>query len=143
MKDIEPESYECIKEAYITKGGANKMTEQKRIENETKRLQEIFADIPERQRAVVDGLIDRAAFMRVSLEKLEESMRDEELVEVYKHGEDQYGLKQSAALQAHVSVTKNYSIVIKQLTALIPTSGTRAGKNDLVRLLEAARAKER
>ena len=38
----------------------------------------------------------------------------------YKNGENQFGLKKSAALEAYNTIIKNYNSVIKQLLDILP-----------------------
>ena len=100
------------------------MTEKQKIERdikkEVKRLQALFSDIPESQGLIASRLIERAAWMTVSLRRLEESMNGAPLVETYQNGADQNGMKQSAELQGYNALIKNYATVMRQLSALIP-----------------------
>lgn len=65
-------------------------------------------------------LIQNAAFMRVALDDLQEIIAEQGPVEQYQNGANQYGTKQSAALQSYNSLVKNYAAVIKNLFGLLP-----------------------
>ena len=118
------------------------MKDETLVKKEISRLQKIFQDIPDNKRAAVEGLIERAAFMRVTLQRLEGSIYDSDLVEEWRNGQ-QGCLKQAATLQAFNSLMKNYATVIKQLTSLIPNRLERkAPQNALMELLNAKRAED-
>ena len=92
-----------------------------RTETELARLAEIFQDLPEEKLAVALPLIENAAFMKITLEDLQERIQKEGPVDLYQNGENQHGVKQSAALQGYNSTMKVYASVIKTLSAMIPT----------------------
>ena len=120
-----------------------KKSERTMILEETERLNFVFHDIPEDKRAVVQGLIERCAFMRIALQKLENEMQGQALTETYQHGKSQTGEKVSANLQAHTLVMKQYTTAIKALVALIPArkeAGQETQKtNALMLLLEKSK----
>lgn len=66
------------------------------------------------------ALIDRAAFITVSLEDLEQELAESGWTEFYQNGEKQSGRKKAAAADVHISLTKNLNTIIKQLLELVP-----------------------
>ena len=95
-------------------------TKQTRIKEELERLNGFFVDVEENQRETVAPLIQNAAFMKVMLEDMQEIINAEGATELYQNGENQYGRKPSAAMQAYNATIKNYASVIKSLSALLP-----------------------
>lgn len=93
---------------------------QKRIKKEVRRLNQIFADLDENKKKTCTALIERAAFITVSLQDLETQLNLTGWVETYRNGENQVGLKKSAAADAHISLTKNLNAIMKQLLELVP-----------------------
>lgn len=91
-----------------------------RIQREKDRLAEIFKDLEPNKLSTCSALIDRAAFITVSLEDLEEQLNATGWVETYQNGENQYGMKKSAAADVHISLTKNLNAIVKQLLDLVP-----------------------
>ena len=81
---------------------------------------EIFKDLEENKLKTCRALIDRAAFITVSLEDLEEQLNETGWVEVYQNGENQSGMKKAAAADVHISLTKNLNAIMKQLLDLVP-----------------------
>lgn len=91
-----------------------------RIQREKDRLTEIFAGLDANKMRVCATLIDRAAFLTVSLEDLEAELNETGWTETYTNGKNQEGIKKSAAAEAHISLTKNLTAIIKQLLDLVP-----------------------
>ena len=93
---------------------------EKRIKKETKRLKTIFKDLEPNKLRAVDTLIARAAFITVSLQDLEAELNATGWTETYTNGRNQEGVKKAAAAEAHISLTKNLSTIMKQLLDLVP-----------------------
>ena len=81
---------------------------------------EVFQDLETNKLKTCAALIDRAAYITISLQDLEEQLNESGWVETYQNGENQYGLKKSAAADVHISLTKNLNAIIKQLLELAP-----------------------
>ena len=99
-----------------------KLKKTTRIEREKNRLLDVFGDLEENKLNTCLALLDRAAFITVSLEDLEDQLNVHGWVEPYKNGENQNGLKKSAAADAHISLTKNLNAIVKCLLELVPAS---------------------
>lgn len=98
----------------------DKVEREKRIDKERKRLIALFKNIDVKKKSVVLGLIDRAAFMRVSLADLEEDINENGFVEWFSQGsQDPYQRKRPAADQYNTMSTA-YAKVVKQLSDLLP-----------------------
>ncbi len=91
-----------------------------RITRETLRLKEIFKDLEPNKLKTCEALINRAAFITVSLEDLEAQLNKTGWIETYQNGENQSGIKKAAAADVHISLTKNLNAIIKQLLELVP-----------------------
>ena len=92
----------------------------KRISEENERISFYFKNLDENKKAMVEPLIQNAAFMRVALDDLQEIIAEQGPVEAYQNGENQRGMKQSAALQAYNQLVKHYAAVEKSLYSLLP-----------------------
>ena len=91
-----------------------------RVAKEKARLLEIFKDLEPNKLNTCHALIDRAAFITISLQDLEEMLNETGWVEPYQNGENQSGMKKSAAADVHISLTKNLNAIVKQLLDLVP-----------------------
>lgn len=74
---------------------ARKKKKENRIKDEKKRLKEIFAELEENKRNLVTPLIEKAAFMSIELDDLQETIEQEGWTSEYKNGENQYGTKKA------------------------------------------------
>lgn len=71
-----------------------------------------------------EKLVDNAAFMAVLLEGLQSEITANGCTEEYQNGENQKGVKKSAAFDAYSTTIKNYLSAVKQLTDLAPSGVT-------------------
>ena len=92
-----------------------------RIKKEEKRLKRIYKNIDKDKKAIIDGLIQRAAYMRVSLEDYEKDLNEKGYVELFTQSEktEPYERERPVA-RLYNTMNKNYQSIIKQLTDLIP-----------------------
>lgn len=97
-----------------------KITKEKRISQELARISVFFEEVDANQRAIVSPLLQNAAFMKVTLEDLQEIINTEGVTEVYQNGANQHGVKQSATLQSYNALVKNFAAVIRTLSQLLP-----------------------
>ena len=97
-----------------------KLKVETRIKREKERLQDIFKDLEPNKLQTCHALIDRAAFITISLQDLEEMLNETGWVEPYQNGENQSGMKKAAAADVHISLTKNLNTIVKQLLELVP-----------------------
>lgn len=91
-----------------------------RIRAEEKRLQEIYADLAPGKRDIAQGLIQRAAFMRIEMEDLEEDLAKNGWVEKFQQGNQEPYDRARPQGQTYNAVNGNYQKIIKQLDAMLP-----------------------
>lgn len=92
-----------------------------RISAEKDRLSEQFKDVEPKKRMTVQGLIERAAFMCVTLEDCESDIKKNGVVELFSQSETQapYTRKRPVA-DLYNTLNANYQKIIKQLVELLP-----------------------
>ena len=92
----------------------------RRISQEIRKLKSFYKDLPADRLHMAMRLIERAAFQLVTLEELEEEINRNGFLEAYQNGDNQQGIKQSAALHAWNALYKNYQATLKELSAQLP-----------------------
>ena len=97
-------------------------TREQRIKAEKSRLRKLCKDLPENKKAMALPLVEQAAFMRITLDDLQEEINEAGCVEEYQNGRNQSGFKTTAALQAYNSTVKNYAAVCERLDRILPAS---------------------
>lgn len=93
----------------------------KRINKEIRRLEEIFKDMPEDIKAIADGLIKQAAYMRIQLEDYIEDLDTNGYVEMFTQSPKTppYERERPVA-RLYATANRNYQNIIKQLSDLLP-----------------------
>ena len=101
---------------------ANKteLSKDDRIKKEEKRLKRIYKNIDKDKKAIIDGLIQRAAYMRVTLEDWEKDIMENGSIEMFTQSEktDPYERERPEA-RIYKTMKKNYQSIIKQLADLM------------------------
>lgn len=110
-----------------------KTSKETRIKRKKTELLETFAALDGNKLKTAMSLIDRAAFMTVSLEDLEDTLRDEGWVEDYQNGQNQFGKKKSANADVYLSMTKNLTAITKQLLEIAPAEKPRGKLEELLK----------
>lgn len=102
------------------------LTKEERIKEELTRISAYCEGVDANQKASIAPLLQNAAFMKVTLEDLQDIINAEGVTEVYQNGANQKGVKQSAELQSYNSLIKNYASVIKTISQLLPPEKRKA-----------------
>ncbi|WP_353423994.1 hypothetical protein [Christensenella massiliensis] len=97
-----------------------KLSKESRIKRELERLKKIYADLPSGKLSIVTPLLENAAFMKITLDDLQKSINENGCSDEYKNGENQYGKKAAADLQAYNSLIKNFNTISDRLEKLLP-----------------------
>lgn len=97
-----------------------KKKKETRIKDELARLSDVYKVLPPNTLAIVMPLLENAAFMKVTLDDLQEVINANGCSDDYQNGANQFGKKASADLQAYNSLIKNYNTVSDRLEKLLP-----------------------
>ena len=114
-------------------------TEKKRkslILKEKKKLSIILENMDKKKQSTCESLIDDAAFMAVTLDELRKIIARDGPVERYQNGENQKGLKKSAAVEAYDKMVNTYTKVTKQLVDMLPKTIKLCNENGGVSIQE-------
>lgn len=69
---------------------------------------------------IAEGLISNAAFMSVTLNKLQQDIAVNGVSEVYQNGSNQSGIKESTSIKVYNNMIRSYTSVVKNLIGLVP-----------------------
>ena len=112
-------------------------TKEQRIKKEERRLNKIYAAIEENKKNVVEGLIERAAFMRVQLEDLEEDLKENGWTEDFQQSDKCAPYqRQRPAGQTYISLNANYQKIIKQLSDIVPDDASKDAAAELMSFVQ-------
>ena len=101
-----------------------KTNKDKRIKKEIKRLGEIFENLPEDKKKIAKSIIENVAFMTVTLEDLQQAINEKGVVEEYRNGANQFGIKESSEVKIYNTMIKNHTNSINKLFDLIKNETT-------------------
>lgn len=113
------------------------LTKEERIRKEFLRLRRSFKEIEKGKKHVVEGLLHRAAFMRITLEDFEEDINENGTTELFSQSETQTPYERARPVVGFYNTTnKNYQGIIKQLSDLLPDSKKEQTLQEIVKGLE-------
>jgi len=97
------------------------LSQDERIKKEEQRLKRIYKNIDKDSKAIIDGLIKRAAYMRVTLEDWEADIIKNGCTEMFTQSVNTppYERERPVA-RLYNTMNKNYQSIIKQLGDLVP-----------------------
>jgi regulator of replication initiation timing len=93
------------------------MSKQKVYEEELNKLNEIFENVEEDKRKLVEGLIEDAAFLKAENYDLKNILKDTGMVKVHPNYPDMQ--KPIEAAKQYLKNINSYSVVIKALNAVL------------------------
>ena len=102
-------------------GKKKELSQGDRIKKEMRRLKRIYKNVDKDNKAIVDGLIQRAAYMRVTLEDWEMDIIENGYYEMFTQSPNTppYERERPVA-RLYNTMNKNYQSIIKQLSDLVP-----------------------
>lgn len=92
------------------------------IKKKQKRLLNLFKGIEKTKQKLVLGLIERAAFMRVQLDELEDDLNTYGWTEWFSQGDQEPYKRKRPEAEVYNQTNGNYQKIIRQLTDLLPKS---------------------
>ena len=102
------------------------MKKQTRIKREIKRLNKIYKGLPDNQKELAIGLIERSAYLRVSLEDLEQDLDKNGYVELFSQSPNlEPYQRESPVARIYANLLAKYSNIHKQLSGLLEDKAER------------------
>jgi hypothetical protein len=96
-----------------------KMQEEKEIKAEFNRINKIYKELPKEKIKILEGLIDEAAFMKITLKGLRNTLHEEGVTELFEQGEQKI-IRRHPCMDIYTTMVNRYSIIMKQLIDLFP-----------------------
>ena len=91
-----------------------------RIKHEEDQIRKLFEAVPEKTRIVLDPLLQNYAFMKITLEDLQEEIVRDGISETYQNGRNQSGQKENSKLKTYNRLIKNFESVTKTVMKYLP-----------------------
>lgn len=109
---------------------AKKKSKPNRIKAEEERLRRNYTELPDAKKQIAEGLIARAAFMRVELEDLEEDLTENGWTEKFSQGDQEPYDRARPQGQTYHTMNANYQKIIKQLDSMLPKEDSKHRAED-------------
>ncbi|MFZ5816291.1 MAG: hypothetical protein ACOY93_13505 [Bacillota bacterium] len=111
----------------------------KRVKREIGRLRKLFREMPKERQSAAEGLIQEAAFMRVTLEEARHIIDRDGVLETFEQGEQRF-LREHPATKVYNAMIQRYSTVCKQMVDLLPDGDPKDKSSDaLMEFLKKSR----
>lgn len=116
------------------------LSKDKRIKAEILRLTKIFSDLDEHAMATLEGLVKRAAYMRVTLEDYEADLDANGYVEMFTQSEKtQPYERERPVARLYNTMNKNYQSIVKMLADALPEQATPEVSREIMEFVSGAR----
>jgi hypothetical protein len=96
-----------------------KLSKDERITKEVERLNNILKDLPQDKINIADGLVNEAAFMRVTLEDLKEDINKNGAVDEMPQGSYSI-MRESPSVKIYNTMVQRYAGTCKEIFNLLP-----------------------
>jgi len=107
---------------------------EERIAIEVERLLEMFKDTPPEKMAVTKNLIERVAFMQITLEDMEADIKANGTIEVSKTLPRKR--RERPIVKSYNAMIKNYNGTLKQLLDKTPAAKVSESDDELLKFLQ-------
>lgn len=116
---------------------SKELTKEERIDKEKNRLNRLFKNISKDARALNEGIIQRAAYMRVTLEDYEKDIDENGYYELFTQSEktEPYERERPVA-RLYNTMNKNYQSIMKQLSDMLPKEEGKKKKDELMEFVQ-------
>ncbi|HBG5343083.1 TPA: hypothetical protein KQG29_000414 [Clostridioides difficile] len=117
------------------------LEKEKKIKQEVSRLKKNYKDLEKEKVKILDGLVNEAAFLKVSLEETREILTKEGLTEIFKQGKQEFE-RERLQVKIYLNFMKLYSSVMKQLIDIIPSEIKQEEEDELIEFIKKGRLKK-
>lgn len=95
------------------------------------RIKKTYKELPKEKVKVVEGLINEAAFMKITLEETRETLMTEGTTELFEQGEQRFTRKHPC-VDIYTTMINRYSTVMKQLIEFMPPEEKKEKTDELM-----------
>ncbi|OJT90585.1 hypothetical protein BM534_02405 [Clostridioides difficile] len=111
------------------------LEKEKKIKQEVSRLKKNYKDLEKEKVKILDGLVNEAAFLKISLEETREILTKEGLTEIFKQGKQEFE-RERLQVKIYLNFMKLYSNVMKQLIDIIPSDMKQEEEDELIKFIK-------
>lgn len=112
----------------------------KKIKQEINKIKKIFKDFQKDKTKALEGLINEAAFMKVSLEDTRTDLIKNGLTELFEQGEQSFK-RERPEVKIYTTFMQRYSGVMKQLIDMLPVEVKKQEADALMEFIKKGKLK--
>ncbi len=120
---------------------SEQLEREKKIKQEINRIKKLYKDLSRDKVKVVEGLINEAAFMKLTLEELREDLFRNGFTELYENGTQVINRERPEA-KIYSTMIQRYSNVMKQLIDYMPLEEKEEEQDELMKFLSKGKIKK-
>lgn len=106
------------------------LTKEQRIRREENRLRRVYKNLDSQKKVVAEGLIKRAAYLRITLEDFEKDLDKNGYTEPFQQGNQAPYDRKRPVADMYTSMNALYQKATKQLTDLLPKEAVMKDTTD-------------
>ncbi|MCE0775449.1 hypothetical protein LWF11_13115 [Clostridioides difficile] len=114
------------------------LEKEKKIKQEVSRLKKNYKDLEKEKNKILDGLVNEAAFLKISLEETREILIREGLTEIFKQGKQEFE-RERLQVKIYLNFMKLYTSVMRQLIDIIPSDKKQEEEDKLIEFIKKGR----
>ena len=114
---------------------------EKKIKQEINGIKKLYKDFPKDKAKVLEGLINEAAFMKISLEDIRAVLLENGFTEKFEQGKQNF-VRERPEVKIYTTLTQRYSTVMKQLIDLLPAEIKKEESDALAQFLAKGKIKK-
>lgn len=117
----------------------NELEKEQQIKKEIRKLRRLFKFLPSDKKKAAEGLIQEAAFMKVTLEEARYIIDSEGIIELFEQGTQRFK-REHPATKVYNTMIQRYATVSKQLFDMVPDPDAgKAAKDELMAFVKKVR----
>lgn len=121
---------------------SEQLEKEKKVKQEINRIKKLYKDFPKEKARALEGLINEAAFMRISLEDTRNDLMKNGLTEIFEQGEQCFK-RERPECKIYSTFMQRYSGVMKQLIDLLPAEEVKKEEEDeLMQFIKRSKIKQ-
>lgn len=119
---------------------SEQLEREKKIKQEINKIKKIYKDFPKDKTKVIEGLINEAAFIKVSLEDTRTDLIKNGLTELFEQGEQSFN-RERPEVKIYTTFMQRYTGVMKQLLDLLPIEVKKEEADALMNFIKKGKLK--
>lgn len=117
------------------------LEKEKNIKQEINRVKKLYKDFPRDKVKAIEGLINEAAFMKITLQETRENLIKFGMTEMFEQGSQSFK-RERPEVKIYTTLIQRYSNVMKQLIDLLPEEEKNEEKDELTEFLSKGKLKK-